>query len=383
MSSAHERYFSHELFAEQQTLAALQPGGAWHHHTEFLVRSCVNIQRNAEPNYGQSSFLPLPEIDAELPDNNNCRYATVEVVHPASAKAYAVLLNTLKGNSSLSLSESDCHFWGSTKNIGVKAEFGTDNYFDLAGAHSATSANVKLEGWLNASIFDLTADANALVSVVDSGVDFKVAGFGHTLFSYAKEVPEVHFSKKWDVSKKTCATFSYGIYIVSLNVDTCAIGSLGFETDLSITAQEGAGSGIFAESASVGLIEPEVRPFLDFDGSASAYANVEVARAGVEADFALLDQSLPVDGTLRWGLNDESSLLADGRIQMKAELDSLSGKISAFADVHKIKWCKKWGVRYPCGAHWHREATKTIVSWKGKEYGYTLLDRSKQFSIVK
>jgi hypothetical protein len=68
---------------------------------------------------------------------------------------------------------------------------------------------------------------------------------------------------------------------------------------------------------------------------------------------------------------------------MKAELDSLSGKISAFADVHKIKWCKKWGVRYPCGAHWHREATKTIVSWKGKEYGYTLLDRSKQFSIVK
>jgi len=168
-----------------------------------------------------------------------------------------------------------------------------------------------------------------------------------------------------------------------LNVKVCAQGKLGFEADLDIVAKDGAGTGEFADSSKIGSAQPEVRPFVDFDGSASAYASAAVAKAGVEADISILDQSLPVTGTLQWGLTDEAHLDAVGNIKMEADLVSLKGRLYAYADVQKVKWCHYWHVPYPCGHYWHRVATKTIVSWSGKEYDYTLLDRSQNATLVK
>ena len=387
LAGEHERTFSHDLFAEQNTLTALLSGGSWSNYTSLIVRACINTTRSAEPSYQVSAFEALteaPGFGQDANSTNNCRTVIVDAVHPATREASIALRDAvLRNTTSLDFSESDSHYWGSHSTIGVQADFGTTNYLDFSGAHSHTSSDVDLEGWLDITLFSIDAEANALVSVVGSNIDFKVVGLDQTLYSFSKEIPEYHYSKDWEVAKKYCGTFSYGIYILSLDVDVCATGKMGFETDLDIVAKDGTGTGIFADAATIGSIEPEVKPYLDFDGSASAYASVALARAGVEADIAILDQSLPVTGNLEWGLTDEAHLVVHGNIKMEAELDSLNGRLFAFADVQKVSWCHHWHLSYPCGHHWSRKASKTIASWSGKHYDYVLLDRSQNFTLVK
>lgn len=377
----HPGYFSHELYLEGDTLTKVQGGGDWANFIEYTIRACVNTPRDA--GYGLTSFTPITEAPAfahDAQDSNNCKTINMYLVEPPSIVVKASKASA--GPAAYSFDRSQKNFWGSHNKIGVSLDAGTANTLDFDGARSHTWAKSNLTGWLNISILDAHAKVNADVSIVGSSYDVKLAAFNQTLFSNARSIPEYHWSKKWSVSKRACATFSYGIYIVSLDVDVCASGKLGFDAGLSITAKEESGSGIFAEAAKIGSIDPAFKPYLNFDGSATAYVSAGIAKAGIEATIAILETSAPVTGYLRWGLNDEYNMVIEGNIELKLIYDTLNGKIYAFADVRKVSWCKKWGVPYPCGTHWHRVAKATLATWHGVSKTIILLNRYKQITLT-
>jgi hypothetical protein len=377
LPSGHVTYYSHDLYAEGTTLTKMQEDGDWANAYEYTVRACINKPRDA--GFGLTAFTPVTEgiKDHDDDDSNNCKYANVILAEPKNA-----VVDAPATVSSYSFDRSKTDFWGSHSKIGVSLDAGTNNTLDFSGARTHTWAKADLEGWLPLNIIDAYAKANADVSIVGSSLDVKVAAFTKTYFSYTRSIPEYSWSKKWSISKKACTTFSYGIYVVALDVEVCASGKLGYDAELTISAKSGAGSGVFANSAKIGSIDPQFKPYLNFDGSADANIDAAVARAGIIATIAILDASGPVTGYLRWGLNDAAHMVIQGNINLKLVLDTLNGKIVAFADVREVKWCKKWFVHYPCGVRWKREATKTIVRWSGYKRTIELLNRTYNTTLT-
>lgn len=394
LAGGHDSHISSDLYAEGDTLTALDTGGIWAALSTFVIRACINKARDAEPAFGLSAFTPLTEAPGESNTADNCKFSHVLLAIPRTLVKTLTNENEVvsipiknantsgSSTSSVNFSVTKSDFWGSTKTIGISVSFSTDNTLDLSGAHSTTEAKAALEGWISTTLIDITGTANALVAIVGSGIDLEVSSFGDNVFSFSREIAELDYTKTWDISKSLCATFSYGIYIVSLDVEVCATGSLGFEAELSITAKSGAGTGVFASSTKIGDVAPVLKPFLDFDGSVSADVSIAIARAGVEATIAILDFSLPLTGSLEWGLISATELAIVANVKWDVVITTLKGDIVAFADVRSIKWCKKWFIHYPCGIDWDRVATVTIVSWKGDTFDYTILNKTKEITLT-
>jgi len=394
LSGGHVRYLSTNLYAEGDTLTALQTGGTWAGFDQFLIRVCINKSRDAEPDFGIDAFTALTEAPGEgatASPTNNCKFVHVILLKQNTTNLMAgPSINEFEpsadhissGTSSLVYEKSFDKTWGSTSTIGVTANLSTKNTLDFSGAHSTSEAKVDLDGWLQINIIDIKAVGNADVSIVDSGIDFSVSSLGSTVFSFSKEIAEIDYEKTWSISQKECGTFSYGIYIISLDIEVCASGELGFDTTFSIMAQTGAGTTDFANATQIGVIQPVFKPFVEFDASASASVSIFVARAGVEADITILKASLPLTGTLQYGLISSDTMDIDIDVMLVAEFNTLSGDISAFADVRSIEWCKAWFLEYPCGFDWARVASITIVSWAGETVSYTLLNRMTTLTLT-
>lgn len=75
-----------------------------------------------------------------------------------------------------------------------------------------------------------------------------------------------------------------------------------------------------------------------------------VAKAGVLGDLSVVDLSAPVVSEGKLSVNSNTnkfSITATNSLDMQLRL--LRGTVSLAANVAKIKWCKKWGIPYPCG----------------------------------
>ena len=367
-------YFHNKLYAESTTRTLLSSGGAWSNFVYFAVKACVSSTDITE-----QSTTSGQTYDTTLSDN--CQYQHVTLTRPVATDHSA---NTYSFNRSWSNS------YGSSKTVGIKTAFSTNNTLNLSGAVSATSGDLDTIGWLKKSVAHAHANAGAYVAVTGSYIDLQQKLIGLTLFSYQKTIPEVDYSKTYELSKEACATFQYGILILSLNVSICAKGSAGFTAGLAITAKEGNNS-TFSSSTKIGDITVTFTPKASFTAETSAYVSVAVARGGVEGSVTLVEISLPVSSTLNWGLTSLSptTLAFKGRVTMDLVIETLKGSLVAFGDLRSVKWCSKsfkiWGKRkhisYPCGFSWNRKLSYNIVSWSGKTYTYGLLNRYKTLTL--
>ncbi|MDX8390299.1 MAG: hypothetical protein R8M38_07395, partial [Mariprofundaceae bacterium] len=535
MGSGYDFHFSNDLYVEQDTMTALQEGGAWSGYDTFIVRGCVNIDRGAEAGFDSVSFVALPEIS----QGNNCLTAKVSLAHPGPAQEstqvpeitptqegivgkssteaafgtqysyrstrsssagvnfpyiihvnptfgdiivgadnswwpgivfiklanfgkYKLPLsdklpvvthtgNSLQGSSSykfegypaftvthdydsyvisypvsfnqsqtfygfpgalicdnkygnpqtfptlnacpsgtaaprvfpnlaapsegatsVSLTRGMKNTFGSKKSLQLTTNFGTSNSIDFSGAHSRTRAAVDLSGWINTSILDLDAQANALTAITGSNIDLKVAALGTTLFSKGVEIEisDVQLNATWQVSKDVCDKFGYSFSGVGLNVAVCATGSLGFDSSLAINAMHASGTGDLSGATTVGSITPKIEPFIAFDGSAKASVGGSVVSAGIQATIVIAKASVPLEGRIDWGISTDKSqmgIMADANLTF--HLESLSGDIKVFAEADAGLWTS--GV------------SATIVKWNGLTYDYTILNRTQNISLIK
>lgn len=367
--SGRPNSYSHFLYAEGDTRTKLATGGDWDDFAYFAVRACVVGTDLTE----QSSSSGT---DFNTTHSDNCKYTHVTVANPVSSDHSA---NTYSFNRNWSKT------YGSTKTVGAKASFFTNNTLNLSGAVSKTSGTLSTTGWVSLDIAHAHAYAGAYVSLVGSYIDIQQKLIGITLFSYSKTIEEINYSKDWTLAKEACATFRYGVLVLSLNVAACASGSAGFEATLAITAKDGDND-TFDGATKIGDITVTFTPSANFGMEATAYVSIAVARGGVEGTLDLLTISLPVTSTLNWGLTSLAPQLTfRGTVNMNLDIDTLSGALAIFADTRSVKICSKkfkfWGkkrtIKYPCGFSWNRKLNYNLVSWKGNNYSFDLLSRYK------
>ncbi|MBU0505492.1 MAG: hypothetical protein ABII18_11895 [bacterium] len=362
MTPGHNHYYTFDLYMEGDTLEAVQENGTWDDHSIFSLRGCINIARDAEAEFSLDAFTPLTEATGYgygEDNDNNCQYIEFSVIDPRP-----------EGNSpSLTYDTQYSNTWGSKSTMAVYADFGTDNTLDFTGAFTHTWADVELKGWIGATLLDVYAEAKANTSIEDSFVSFSISALDYTLYNYYKEVPSFDWEKDWDVDKSVCATFSYGIWIVSVDVEACASGTLGFEADFAIHAA------LDDDGNASGSAGPTLTPYLDFDGSATASVNALIAEAGVKADITILDARAPLSGTFSFEETDSTHIDVTGDIDFSTEITALNGYIEVYVKDKHVH-CKHWYEPWSCHTYWHTVEEKKIVSWHGYSYDHTLLNRS-------
>ena len=365
---------SHKLYAEGTTRTKLVSGGEWANYVYFSVRACLESSDITE-----KSTTSEESYDTTLSDN--CKVTQVTLTRPVATDHSA---------NNYSFNRSWSKTYGSTKTVGANVSFSTNNTLNLSGAVSRTSGDLKTVGWLNASIIHSHAYAGAYVALVGSYIDIQQKIVGLTLFSYQKSVQEVSYTKSWSLSKEVCATFRYGVLVLSLNVSICASGSGGFDSGLAISAKTGSNT-TFSSATKIGDITVTFTPNTNFGVVADAYVSVTVAKGGISGTLTLVKIELPLVSTLNWGLTSLSPVVLTfrGNVSMQLDITTLNGNLTAYADLRSVKWCSRsfkiWGHRhhisYPCGFSWSRKANFRIVSWQGKTYSYKLLDRYKTLSL--
>ena len=328
--SGRPNAYTHFLYAEGTTRTLLTTGD-WNNFAYFAVRACVDSTDLTEQS-------PSSGTEFDTTTSDNCKYTHVTVAEPVaddhSANSYSFNRNWSKT-------------YGSTKTVGANASFFTNNTLNLSGAVSKTAGTLSTTGWLTKDIAHAHAYAGAYVALVGSYIDIQQKIIGITLFSYSKSVEEITYEKSWSLAKEACATFRYGILVLSLNVAACASGEAGFDSTLAITAQEG-NNNTFPSSTKIGDITVTFTPNAAFGMEATAYVSIAVARGGVEGTLDLLTISLPVTSTLNWGLTSLAPTLAFvGTVNMNLNIETLSGALTIFADVRSVKICSKsfkfWG----------------------------------------
>ncbi|MFH1728238.1 MAG: hypothetical protein ABIA04_07460 [Pseudomonadota bacterium] len=370
LSGGHDSYYQHDLYFEGDTLTAISAGGAWADHGQFTLRACINIPRAAEAEFSLSAFTPLTEASemgyGESLDNN-CKYFKVNITEPRD-----------QGNSpSLSFDHSYSNTWGDDDTIAVYADIGTTNTLDSEGAHSHTYAEVKLEGWISSTIFHADSDVDADTDISDNEIDLTVVAMDSTVYSYSREgESELTFDEDWSVSKKICATFSYGIWIVSVDVDVCASGSLGFDATLTMSSHAGDDTSNFdTTTTAYGEAIPTITPSLDFDASATASLDAVIYEAGAKASISLLDLSSPLTASLKWGSYSDSEMGVIVDVDFSTDITTLDGYLELYVDKKEVD-CVHDYEPWTCSSYWHREDTDTIASWTAVTYDHSLLNET-------
>jgi hypothetical protein len=125
---------------------------------------------------------------------------------------------------------------------------------------------------------------------------------------------------------------------VSAGID----GSVGFEFTMGYALSElYSGGDIFAAG---------------FGGFANGGVDILFVSAGITVDINLIDNVLSLDTSASLALLEDG--VVDPQIEYSFELtdeiDIISGRFGLFADVRGVKWCKKWGIPYPCGKKTNR-----------------------------
>jgi hypothetical protein len=191
--------------------------------------------------------------------------------------------------------------------------------------------------------------------------------------TYDREVPTSAelFSEKWSYTQRRCVRSRFQIGPVPLGVEGCSQGSVGFEVNVGAAYGDAIEGGrVFATADAEGQIIADARPFFSVGGSVSVAVDVGIARAGAMGELTLFDYSIPAQGALNLGFvaadpdfGDTPSAMARLALHVDQDLRGPNGQVSLFADLRRLKWCKRWRIRYPCGLRWSRIATVPLFTF--------------------
>lgn len=336
----------------------------WSHFNRFNLRGCVS----SPTTHVETGHC---ELNGTCSDGhhalNNCKVVPMRLVRAPTTERR-------------SATKSFGYTWDKNSGgsvVGASAKFWSDTVFSLDGATTSNGGQFDLTGWASAEIFKTWFDGQAYVSLVGSGYDTGVRIFSKNLWSKSQTVPEVTYENTQSIAKQLCYNYNYGIAGIGLNASLCASGSASLTVNASISAVEGGGPVPFDSSTRIGEASATVTPGASFGLTATASANVVVARGGITGTLNLIVISLPITGKLNWGLIDGPQLVLTNNLSVGLDTSFLSGNLNVWVDLIKPKWCScgSWCPGYPCSS-WSSVVNQTLVSFTAYSLNRTVYDNS-------
>lgn len=365
-------YFSSSLYLDDEGARKLGAAGEWKDKVELVLRACVEIPFEEHAGEG---------LDAK---ENNCRTLPFVMTRNPSTKAapprqgsYAQRVDTY------AIERNWVESYGNPSTLGLTVSAQTRSALDLSGATSRSSLKASLGGLIGQmDLFEMYADLASPVAVTGSHVDVGLRMFGKNVYRFAEEQPEISLKKDFEIADQACLKFPYVLYFVVVEVDFCLTGKVGLANSFEVFSRDGAGTGIFDQSTRIGAIRGTIKPFAEFDGSATATTSVVAVRAGAEGAVNILKVEAPLVLELLWGFIQQPALVIQARAVWDLILSTLHGSLTLFAEAQTIQWCQGWlGISYPCGLQWSRVAEFPLARWPGWSMTIPLLNRFKQFVL--
>ena len=183
----------------------------------------------------------------------------------------------------------------------------------------------------------------------------------------------VGYVKTWDIGKEKSYTQQYIVGIVPVTIESGARSTIGFQADVALTGiTEVIGS--FKPKASIGA-------FVQGGVGVIGYS------AGVSADLWLVTETIKGAVTASVDMVED----ADGEYiealegNLKEKITNYyrgpNGKLYLYAEYTVPKYCKKWGVRYPCGVKSVKKK-KYLGNFSTSSSQRTLLDKSQTLFTI-
>lgn len=379
-------YYTHGLYVEndcgERNLSTCKPAvnprtdiiyGDWADKTDFVVRAClVAVKDNGDPD---AAF----DVNAK----NNCKEIPLKVVR-----------HDTTGSAGDAASYGFNYQWqngvGSQSTLRLGWEFHTWNNLTTAGVSVDNAASISLGSNLVGSLDILKGGAAgaANVSLVGSYYDYGLSAFGTKLWGDARQVPEYHYEKEWNVSKEIKKSTIVWCGAVPVTVEIRFGGQAGLIANVDIvgvnkpyTASEESGTYLLkvaGASSRVGLATLTVTPYGNMSVTARASIMSGGIRVGVAGQLNLLTLRSPLSGRVWWGVTSLTpvALTTGAWADLTLEFSTMSGEIYLFAESWAVEWCKKktpFGrIKYPCGEDWNQFWDYDIADWDGWVWKQTM-----------
>ncbi|KAF7787903.1 hypothetical protein PRUB_a2425 [Pseudoalteromonas rubra] len=192
------------------------------------------------------------------------------------------------------------------------------------------------------TLFSISYDGSAYISGQNTGYASEMIIFNNVAFEDEKYTTK--YEKSWEKSweeEKVLAQARFTIGPVPMSVEAGVTGSLGFELTVGYNAELYAEGDLF---------------HVDFNAFGRGGVNLGLVSAGIQAILTLIDNTFAMESNAGFALvsNGNKAPHIYYGIELKNDLDVISGKFGLYAETIGVKWCKKWGIPYPCGKKTHR-----------------------------
>jgi hypothetical protein len=338
--------------------------GDWRTEEEFVIEVCL------DPSFAEAGEIGSTELADHSGGNilaaNNCSRFNVLGVR---ARPPAAAANELSASTSLSRNIGN-------DVVGVKVGFESNARVGVGSGVANTEGFADLDAGRFPRIRIAQAKAAARVDLTDpskSGVALGLDVFGTRVKSFNREVPNSAelFAQDWSFTQRRCVKSRFQIGPVPLGVEGCAQGEVGFEFSVGMAYGDAIeGGAVFDTADAEAQIIADARPYFSVGGSVKVAVDAGIARAGVQGELTLFDYSIPAQGTLNVGFDasdaafgDTPSAMARLALHVDQDFRGPNGRVSLFADLRRLKWCKRWRIRYPCGLRWSRIATVPLFTF--------------------
>lgn len=300
------------------------------HNNAYEITVPLYFFEKEEEEEQVAGFAPTPFSSGSKPGNH--------------AKGLEFTGNKLKIDGSYDKS------YGDASKFKVGVDLGGELQVDLLEKAASVEAGGSVDMWLfNAknTIFAISYDGQAYVTGLNTGYDSEMIIFNTTVFedSYWNAQFEKTFEKSWE-EERVLAQARFTVGPIPITIKAGVDGSVGFELIVGYKLSELYANGdIFSTN---------------FGGFANGGVDLGLASAGVVVALKILENVLALDASAELALldGDQVDPRVDYSFELTDDLDVISGRFGLYADVKSVKWCKKWGIPYPCGSK-----TKTYYLW--------------------
>ena len=330
----------------------------------------------------------VPEAPCPSDMQDNCRHQIQVPVTlflpPPDSSAPAPMMHALAASASAASSSPLTYQYDWSKGAG--------NEYFYAGIHfhadaqlSKDGLNTTVQGWVPVQIPKFSADVIRADFAISAPIGGTATASGSVSFgctSVGCLDPHTVFSAPGTFSShQTYSIASVSMDMVIVFVPVSGTISVDVVVDLSGTIDATSGT----DGASL-TFTPSLKPSLV--GSASFAAGLPgILDAGAEGTVQLVGATLgatingvcSVDREGKWDVVTGS---LDETMTVSGEM--LNGGVDLYVEYPNFKWCKAWGIPYPCGFQISRPKVD-LCSWGGIPLGpWTLYDKhQKGFEINK
>lgn len=308
--------FTHELFAEGATRAALATGGAWGDQADFEVRGCFVADFKQAGNEGSGSA------------DNDCKSLEIVLVRDTASTSAA---------SSHELSKSFDRSVGGSR-LNLESGLATENILDSTGASSSVGGNVTINGDIGRSfsidVARVSAQARAGTDPATNGYEVAVVAFNETVYEISESGGEIVREEDFSVAKSfRLPNLGFGFGPVRIGISFTLGGEVGvglIDSLSTTTNADTCGEALGEEKTFVacGQIGRTTTPFFAFTGTIEGGVKIGPVSGGVEAELRLVNTEFPLGATLSFGIDEEGGISVAGNAFWNLELTLIQGDVS-------------------------------------------------------